>query len=70
MPMLSVKNMMLSPAATDLGLGDSLAQQVAETEAERKKRLLAQQSQQVRSLGQDLTGSGAAAMQLFPGAVT
>jgi hypothetical protein len=33
------KNAMLSPAANDLGLGAELVKQVAELEAERKKKL-------------------------------
>lgn len=37
----------MSQAATDLGLGDVLSQQVqGQTEAERKKRMLAMQQQQ------------------------
>lgn len=40
----------LSPASTDLGLGDALSQQVAgETDEQRKKRLA--QMQQTQSLG-------------------
>lgn len=40
--MQSAKNMMLSPAATDLGLGAQLQQQVADTVEERRKKLLKQ----------------------------
>lgn len=37
---LSAKNTMLSPAATDLSLGDALAQQLQDQLAERRKKLL------------------------------
>lgn len=36
---LSSKNLSLSPAASDLGLGDSVAQQLQDQLAERKKKL-------------------------------
>lgn len=46
MPPTSAKNAMLSPAATDLGMGDMLQQQVQdETEEQRRRRLLNQQMQ-------------------------
>lgn len=37
----SSKNTLLSPAATDLSLGDSLSQQLQDQLAERKKKLMA-----------------------------
>jgi hypothetical protein len=47
MPATSAKNMPLSPAATDLGLGTMLTEQVQdETEEARRRRLLQQQAQQ------------------------
>lgn len=42
--MLSSKNMMLSPAATDLGLGDQLKSQLEAQEEERKKKLMQRQA--------------------------
>lgn len=46
MPPMNPKNMALSPAATDLGLGDMLRTQTEdETEEQRRKRLAAQQMQ-------------------------
>ena len=46
MPTTSAKNSIFSPAATDLGLGDQLNQQLQdETEEEKKRRLLNQQMQ-------------------------
>jgi hypothetical protein len=38
MPAMSMKNTMLSPAATDLGIGSSLPQQVQDNLAEEEKR--------------------------------
>jgi len=50
MPMTSAKNAPLSPAATDLGLGDQLHQQLEdETEEQRRRRLMNQQMQQAVS---------------------
>lgn len=43
MPPLSAKNLMSSPAVTDLGLGDMLRQQLDATLEERRKKLLQQQ---------------------------
>lgn len=40
MPPTSGKNLSLAPAATDLGLGDQVQQQLEDQEAERKKKLL------------------------------
>lgn len=40
MPMPAGKNFPLSPAAADLGLGDALTQQLADQEADRKKKVL------------------------------
>lgn len=37
---ISSKNAMLSPAATDLSLGDQLSQQLQDQLAERRKKLL------------------------------
>ena len=37
----SAKNALLSPAATALGLGDQLQQQLQDLEAERQKKVLA-----------------------------
>lgn len=46
MPTTSAKNYALSLAATDLGMGDQLTQQLQdETEEQRKRRLLNQQMQ-------------------------
>ncbi len=58
--MMSAKNAMLSPAASSLGLGDQLQQQVADTVEERRKKLLKQAG--VIQFG------GAAAQDLFAGA--
>lgn len=40
MAMPNPKNFGLTPAATDLGLGDAVKQQLEDQEAERKKKLL------------------------------
>lgn len=41
MSLMSAKNMSISPAATDLGLGgDLLTQQLLDADRERKKRLM------------------------------
>lgn len=54
---------MMSPAATDLGLGGSLADQLKAQEEERKKKLLAQQ----RAQESMATGAyGPATATLFP----
>jgi hypothetical protein len=45
MPSTNVKNLPISPAASDLGLGDQLIQQIQDDDEERKKRLLAQANQ-------------------------
>lgn len=44
--MPSALGLQFSPAAFDLGLGDQLKGQLSDTEAERKKKLLAQQKAQ------------------------
>lgn len=60
MPPANPKNLGISAAATDLGMGDMLGQQVqSETEDARKKRLAAMQQQ-------GMTG-GFAAMDLLGG---
>ncbi len=48
--MASAKNLSLSPAASDLGLGDQLKQQLDDEEEQRKKKLL-QQASGMSSLG-------------------
>jgi hypothetical protein len=57
MPPAGAKNTFLSPAATDLGLGDSLSQQLQDEEDERKRK----QAQ----LG--MFGSSASVQSLFGG---
>jgi hypothetical protein len=47
---MNQKNFALSPAATDLGLGDLITQQLEDEEAERKKKAL-QAAQQPQALG-------------------
>lgn len=60
MPPTSAKNLPLSPAATDLGLGTMLTQQVQdETEEARRRRMMQQQAQSAMS---------PAVMSLFGGA--
>lgn len=59
--MVSAKNLMLSPAAADLGLGDQLQQQVADTIEERRKKLL-------KKTGISPMGMSAAGQDLFQGA--
>lgn len=62
--MISAKNFMLSPAATDLGLGDSLKDQLDAAEIERRKKL----AQQANSVNQGGMGQySQAASMLFPG---
>ena len=51
MPMMNPKNMALSPATSDLGLGDQLKTQLDIQEEERKKKLL-----QASGKGQTLGG--------------
>lgn len=49
----------MSPAATDLGLGDMLGQQVKdETEEQRKKRLLDQQQRSLMGPAANMLGLG------------
>ena len=55
--MASAKNISLSPAASDLGLGDQLKQQLDDEEEARKKKMLQQAS--------GLTGLGMGTMSLF-----
>jgi hypothetical protein len=63
MPATSAKNKPLTGVATDIGLGDSLNQQVQdETEEMRKRRLLLQQQRQA-------LGGGAASALLGGGGV-
>lgn len=57
--MASGKNMPLSPAVSDLGLGDQLVQQVQDDDEERKRKLLAQADQ--------MKQSQSAALALSPG---
>jgi hypothetical protein len=59
MPQMNAKNMALSPAVQDLGLGAQLQEQLDDAEQERRKRLLAQSSNQTRALGSSLGGMGA-----------
>jgi len=59
---LSSKNLALSPAAQDLGLGDMLKVQLDDADMERKKKLL--MGTQGFGLGQALSP---ATMQLFGG---
>ncbi len=61
--MQSAKNFMLSPAATDLGLGDALTTQLEDADAERRKKLKAQQMAQ--KMGQGGAGLGPATMSLY-----
>lgn len=57
MPAFNQKNLALSPAATDLGLGDMLLQQREdETEEARRRRMMLEQ------LKQSLSPSGASSM--------
>jgi len=59
----------LSPGATDLGLGGSLAQQVAgETAEERKKRMLQIQQQQALGPAGSLAVTSLFGMRGTPGA--
>ena len=60
MAMPSGKNFSLSPAASDLGLGDMASQQMQDDEEERKKKLL--QMQQQRS---NQSALGGASLALF-----
>lgn len=46
----SAKNMMISPAVSDLGLGDQLVQSLQDEDEERKKKLL-QQANQMSNMG-------------------
>lgn len=55
--MMNLKNFGLSPAAADLGLGDTLKAQVEENELERKKKL--------SKFSERTSLMGAAAGQLF-----
>lgn len=59
--MVSAKNLMLSPAATDLGMGDQLKQQVEDTVESRRKKTLKQ-------VGVTDMGMSAAGQSLFQGA--
>jgi hypothetical protein len=45
MPPMNQKNMAISPAGADLGLGDQLNMQAQESEDELKKRAMAKNSQ-------------------------
>lgn len=63
MPVISDKNYAASPAASDLGLGDALTQQLQDAEDERKKRLAAQKT----PLDTGLSQMGLAAQSLFGG---
>lgn len=64
---MSAKNMTLSPAATDLGLGDMLKVQADNVSEELKKKKLQQMSAaKTGPLGDPLAGSPAA-MSLFGG---
>ena len=62
MPPASMKNTMISPAATDLGLGSGLPTQVQDNlDEEMKKRKLlgmGSQSQVARDLGLSAVGTG------------
>lgn len=49
MAAMNTKNLMLSPAATDLGLGTSLAQATQDASEEAKKRLKLMQEQRAQS---------------------
>jgi hypothetical protein len=48
--MAGAKNMMLSPAVQDLGLGDALKQQLDDAEMERRKKMLLQAQQMNQGL--------------------
>lgn len=48
---LAGKNIALSPAASDLGLGDQLVQQLQDQDAERKKKLMGAQQQAQSPMG-------------------
>lgn len=50
MATMNQKNFSLSPAASDLGLGDMITQQLEDEEAERKKKAL-QATQNPQTLG-------------------
>lgn len=56
MPVTSNKNLALGPAAQDLGLGDMLQQQLADQEAERKKKALQGAMAQGKGLGNGMNG--------------
>lgn len=64
--MLSAKNLMMSPAASDLGLGDMLGQQLSDQEAERKKKLLGLNNAQTNRYGDAMLNSPAS-MDLLGG---
>lgn len=61
--MISAKNQMISAAASDLGLGDMLKQQLDDTMEERRKKLLRQA--QTTQLAH--TQMGPATQSLFAG---
>ena len=54
--MASMKNTLYSPAAQDLGLGDSLKMQLDDLEEERKKKLL-QQAQAAQRAANPMGGA-------------
>lgn len=60
--MQSAKNFGLSPAATDLGLGDMVRQQVEDAEVERKKKLLRDQNGTAGAYGSDILGPASLAL--------
>jgi hypothetical protein len=62
--MTSTKNINLSSAGIDLGLGDQLQQQVEDAEAERKKKLMGTGKQGLPNLFGD-NALAPAAMMLF-----
>ena len=57
MPSMNAKNMALSPAASDLGLGSSLQQQLQDETDEQKKKRKLQQMTQMGQASQALLGS-------------
>lgn len=71
MPQTSAKNTGLSPASTDLGLGDMLQQQTEdETDEERRRRLANMQRQQSGiAAGPQTAATSLSAQMLFGGAV-
>lgn len=66
---INVKNMPLSPAVSDLGLGDQLVQSIQDDDEERKKKLLAQ-ANGMMGQGSPYGGLSPAVASMMPGRIT